>query len=124
MFRRAGTYLVQLLCLLTIVEAARGAEGSVCKTRLNGVDLWLDRETGSIVNLSSPATGVLLEATRERSGLLDVAYPVSEFTPLRLASRFSNMRAPMAVNRKVGWSPNADDSSLSRSSESRIPPAI
>ena len=40
------------------------------------MDLWLDRQTGSIEYLSSPATGVLLEGTRERSGLLDVAYPI------------------------------------------------
>jgi hypothetical protein len=69
--------------------AAQGANDSFYKVRLNGIDLWLDRQTGSIEYLSSPSTGVLLEGTGEQSGLLDVAYPTSEFTPLRLASRFS-----------------------------------
>ncbi|HXW15074.1 MAG TPA: hypothetical protein VEN79_11240 [Terriglobia bacterium] len=69
--------------------AAQGANDSFYKFRLNGIDLWLDRQTGSIEYLSSPSTGVLLEGTREQSGLLDVANPTSKFTPLRLASRFS-----------------------------------
>jgi hypothetical protein len=69
--------------------AAQGANDSFYKVRLNSLDLWLDRQTGSIEYLSSQSTGVLLEGTGEQSGLLDVAYPTSEFTPLRLASRFS-----------------------------------
>jgi hypothetical protein len=87
--RKTGSFLLELLCLTSFVAAARGAEESLYKTRLNGMDLWFDRQTGSLEYLSSPATGVLLEGTRERSGLLDVAYPIKEFTPLRLASRFS-----------------------------------
>jgi hypothetical protein len=51
--------------------------------------LWIDQRTGSIERLSSPATGVLLEAIPEQSGMLDLAYPTNEFAPLRLASRFS-----------------------------------
>ncbi len=89
MSRKTSKFLIDLLCITTFVAAARCGEQSLYKTSLNGMDLWFDRQTGSIEYLSSPATGVLLEGTQERSGLLDVAYPIKEFTPLRLASRFS-----------------------------------
>jgi hypothetical protein len=84
-----GRLVVCVLCSLSLLMAAQGANDSFYKVRLNGIDLWLDRQTGSIEYLSSPSTGVLLKGTGEQSGLLDVAYPTSEFTPLRLASRFS-----------------------------------
>jgi len=84
-----GRLALGLLCSLSLLVAAHGANANFYKIRLNGMDLWLDGQTGSIEYLSSPSTGVLLEATREKSGLLDVAFPTSEFTPLRLASRFS-----------------------------------
>jgi hypothetical protein len=84
-----GRLLFCILFSLSLLVAGQGAEDSFYKVRLNGMDLWLDRQTGSIEYLSSPSTSVLLEGTREHSGLLDVAYPTSEFTPLRLASRFS-----------------------------------
>lgn len=94
-----GRFAVRILCGLSLLVATQGplaqganAEGvkdSSYQIRMNGIDLSLDRQTGSIEYLSSPLTGMLLEGTREQSGLLDVAYPTSEFAPLRLATRFS-----------------------------------
>lgn len=71
-----------------LAHASWGQE-TVFKTRLNGVDLWFDQQTGALVRLSSPSTGVVLEAGSDKSGLIDLAYPIDEFSPLRLASRFS-----------------------------------
>ena len=39
--------------------------------------------------MSYPATGVMLQSTRDSAGIVDLAFPVKEFEPLRLASRFS-----------------------------------
>jgi hypothetical protein len=78
-----------LLWTGAFVVGAGAAEPGLYKARLNGVGLWIDQQTGSIERLSSSATGVLLDATPEQSGVLDLAYPTKEFTPLRLASRFS-----------------------------------
>jgi hypothetical protein len=89
MLTKSGRLIVCLLFSLSLLTAAQTASNSFDKLRLNGIDLWLDQQTGSIEYLSSPSTGVLLEGTREQSGLLDIAYPTSAFTPLRLASRFS-----------------------------------
>ncbi len=89
MSSRTARSLIQLFCAGAFVAGARAADLGVYKARLNGAEVWIDQETGSLERLSSTVAGVLLEATPERSGVLDLAYPTPEFTPLRLASRFS-----------------------------------
>ena len=59
---------------------------------LNGLEIGIDQDTGSIVRLGSSSTGELLKAEPESAGLLDLAYPIPEFVPMRLASRFSKAR--------------------------------
>ena len=59
------------------------------KANLNGLDLIFDSETGSLLQMSYPGPGKMLETSPERASLVDLAYPVKEFEPLRLASRFS-----------------------------------
>jgi len=60
--------------------------------RLNGLDITLDAQNGSLRQLANPEVGVILDASRDSAGLVDVAFPVREFVPLRLASRFSKAR--------------------------------
>jgi len=72
-----------------ILLMACTAEAEVFKTSLNGLELGIDKETGSLVYLSSSATGVMLEAPPQSAGLVDMAYPVESFAAMRLASRFS-----------------------------------
>jgi hypothetical protein len=62
----------------------------VVKTTINGLEFVLDKETGSILRLSHPGVGMILDATPDAASVLDLAYPVKEFEPLRLASRFSH----------------------------------
>ena len=57
------------------------------RAALNGLEIVLDSDTGAIRKLSCPGPGTLLDAERGEAGLVDVAYPVSEFEPLRLAPR-------------------------------------
>ncbi|HZT29871.1 MAG TPA: hypothetical protein VFA33_08315 [Bryobacteraceae bacterium] len=57
--------------------------------RLNGLEIALNGETGGIVWLAYPPAGEFLAAGTKDAGLLDVAYPVESFGPMRLATRFS-----------------------------------
>ncbi|MCB9784745.1 MAG: hypothetical protein H6751_17390 [Candidatus Omnitrophica bacterium] len=57
---------------------------------LNGLTLSLDSETGSLLQMEYPGVGKLLEAAPDRASLIDLAFPIPEFEPLRLASRFSH----------------------------------
>jgi len=59
------------------------------KAMLNGTTIILDAQTGSITSLSYPGPGTMLEAKSAKASLLDLAYPIDDFQPLRLASRFS-----------------------------------
>lgn len=63
--------------------------GPVIEATLNGLKITINKESGSIIELSYPGPGKILEAKPGTGGILDVAYPIPEFEPLRLASRFS-----------------------------------
>lgn len=56
---------------------------------LNGTTFEFDRRTGSLIALSHPGPGTLLQAEPAKASLVDVAYPIEKYGPLRLASRFS-----------------------------------
>ena len=60
--------------------------------QLNGVEIELDSKTGAIVRLAHPDVGTILDASDGGAGLIEAAYPLPEFEPLRLASRFSAAR--------------------------------
>ena len=62
---------------------------AVTRATLNGLEITLDSRTGAILGLDYPGPGSLLSADPEEAGLVDVAYPVEQFEPLRLAARHS-----------------------------------
>ena len=62
----------------------------VLRATLNGSEFTLDTRTGSILRMTAPAVGTVLETTADAASLVDLAYPVEQFEPLRLASRFSS----------------------------------
>lgn len=91
-YYRAGIVLRRLFPILiflisTSVSAQRSSE--TVKHTLNGLEITLDAQTGSILRMSYPATGDIISAHPDSAGLVDVAVPVSEFEPLRAASRYS-----------------------------------
>ena len=59
---------------------------------INQMRMGFDSRTGSLVHLSSLWTGEMLRTERKSAGLVDLAYPIKEFGPLRLASRFSRAK--------------------------------
>ncbi|MHB0959723.1 MAG: hypothetical protein ACYC6N_06380 [Pirellulaceae bacterium] len=60
---------------------------NIKKVTLNGLEITLDSRSGAILQLDYPGPGRLLEADAAEAGLVDVAYPIEEFEPLRLAAR-------------------------------------
>jgi hypothetical protein len=75
---------------------------------LNGLDIAIDAQSGSLRQISSPDAGVILNSASDSAGLVDVAYPVQDFLPLRLASRFS--KANIEIDKNSGgatiiWDP-------------------
>ena len=92
MVAKMAKCVVWLGCLLLLQAAARAQERGVYRARLNGLELGVDEENGGLVCLRYAATGAILAASGESSGLLEIAYPNEAFAPLRLASRFSHAR--------------------------------
>lgn len=62
---------------------------SVTAVTLNGLKITIDKQTGSILEFDYPGPGKMLEAKTDKAGIIDLAYPIPEFEPLRLASRYS-----------------------------------
>ncbi len=92
--KRAHARWVVLIALLLGSFPVHGKEPTARSTQrvtatLNGFEIVLDAHTGSILRLSSPGAGTMLDTTAGAAGIVDVAYPVEEFGPLRLASRYS-----------------------------------
>jgi len=97
-----------LIGLLTLFGFISGASAATSTINLNGLTLGLDEESGSILYLAYPEVGVILQASQQSAGLLDIAYPVDAFVPLRLASRFSKARIVRAGDAiTVTWDPLA-----------------
>src|SRR5437879_5375385 len=84
-------------CLMLFVTVCT-ANAAILKTRLNNLELGIDDRTGGIVFLSYPPTGVMIETSPESAGLIDLAYPIEAFAPMRLAARFSQARVVKEVN--------------------------
>lgn len=72
--------------------ALRGPAGSdflSSTVTLNGLELTLDPTNGGLLRMQYPGLGVMLETTAADAGLVDMPYPVEQFLPLRLATRYS-----------------------------------
>jgi hypothetical protein len=57
--------------------------------RFHGTQITLDSASGSILRLAHPGPGTWLDTVPNEASLVDLAYPIPQFEPLRLASRFS-----------------------------------
>ncbi len=75
--------------IFTFASLVAQQRPGVVKATLNGLDFVFDAQSGSILSMSYPATGTMLKTSRDSAGIVDLAFPVTEFEPLRLASRFS-----------------------------------
>ncbi len=84
---------------------AHGRPADAVEVDLNGLKVVLDEKSGSLLRLAYPGIGTMLEAAPGRGSLIDLAYPVPEFEPLRLAPRFSEGAAVRASDGgvEVAW---------------------
>lgn len=57
--------------------------------RLHDLKITLDSERGNILRLEHPGSGTVLETAANEASAVDLAYPIPQFEPLRLAPRFS-----------------------------------
>lgn len=81
-------WAIGLLATLVWTPVCLGETSEVAVT-LNGLEITLDGQTGALRRLASPGAGTFLECEAGEAGLIDVAYPIDSFEPLRLAARHS-----------------------------------
>ncbi len=81
--------LLSLTLFAASADAESGGQGDTLQVTLNGLAIRIDRSSGSIVGLTYPGPGTLLDTTADQAGIIDLAYPMKRFEPLRLASRYS-----------------------------------
>ena len=93
--------VIRLGLAISLGISTWASEPNVLKVTFNGLDISIDRETGSLLQLSSSSTGVILKTPPETAGLVDLAYPLESFTPMRLASRFSRAEVAQEKNQVV-----------------------
>ena len=104
MKRRINEVCLILTVMALMVAASCWAQAAVLNVQLNGLEVGIDEETGSIVRLSYPATGIILEAPAKAAGLVDLAYPTDSFPALRLATRFSQAHVEKQGNSvRISW---------------------
>jgi len=101
--------LVRIAVVLATVpvQAASAADPSPppVTVKLNGVEIALDASSGSILRMSRGDVGTVLDTTPDCASIVDLAYPIERFEPLRLASRFSQ-GAKIATSEGravIGW---------------------
>src|SRR5262245_8036284 len=81
----AGALLAVVLTLLP-----SNAQAAARKKVINGLEIGVDEKNGGIVSLRYPGVGGLLATETEAAGLLDLAFPLASYMPMRLATRFSH----------------------------------
>lgn len=83
------TIALALVVISTFQCLATAQENKTKEATLNGLHLILDANSGSILKMSYPGAGTIMDSKPDLAGMIDLAYPVKEFEVLRLASRFS-----------------------------------
>ena len=84
------------MCILISIFSlsARAADEStnprgLSEFSLNGLHFAIDNKSGSILRMSTADIGNVLDASPDQAGIVDLAFPIKKFQPLRLASRYS-----------------------------------
>lgn len=89
---RRQTFLLMLALGMPVAVRAEPLGNEVSASvsaRLHRLQVTLDSATGSILRLEHPGPGTVLEIPADQASMVDLACPIPQFEPLRLASRFS-----------------------------------
>jgi hypothetical protein len=85
-----------------LCQPSRNANPATVEATLHGLAITLDSNSGSILRLQYSGTGTtMLDSTPNRATILDLAIPIKEFEPLRLASRYSHGAQIQATRDRV-----------------------
>ncbi len=79
--------LIILVFNLCAAQSCKSDRSQVYPITINGLKIGLNQRTGNIIELSYGNIGSFLN--EKDGGLLDIAYPVTDFPPLRLSTRYS-----------------------------------
>ena len=82
-------FILILIIFTALFSKSVFAGGNNVKANLNGLEIEFEKYSGSIVSLSYNGVGHMLDTEVQEASVLDMAYPITKFEPLRLASRFS-----------------------------------
>jgi hypothetical protein len=77
------------MLLVALVSIGASSHAAARKVTFNRLEIGIDDKNGAIVSLSYPGVGEILATEPEAAGLLDVAFPLANYVPMRLATRFS-----------------------------------
>lgn len=80
----ALVFAVSLPMLCAVAQSSLAAS-----VVLNGLSIEIDDDTGTLRRLSHPDTGVILDASKERSSILTVSAPIPGFSASQLEPRLS-----------------------------------
>ncbi len=73
-----------------VLAVGHHAFAATVEAELNGLKIGIDPDTGGLVKLDYATVGTLLQASPPRAGMIDLAYPIERFEPLRLAAKYSH----------------------------------
>lgn len=91
------------LIITAICATVFGGSAAAMTTNatLNGLSIDIDSDSGSILAMSYPGVGTMLQASPGENSIIDLAYPVEKFEALRLASRYSSGASIAKTNKTV-----------------------
>jgi hypothetical protein len=72
-----------------LAALAMPASGETVLQNINGLQITIDSNTGCLLGMACFGPGAMLKSVVDRASIIDLAYPVKSFEPLRLAPRFS-----------------------------------
>ena len=82
-------WLFRFTGLVTLLFLLASGDLSARTKILNGLEITIDEKNGGIVSLKYPYVGEILATEPEAASLVDLAFPLASYVPMRLATRFS-----------------------------------
>ena len=77
--------ILRLFALLSLLLSFLASGHAVVRTiKLNGREIGIDEKNGGIVSLRYPGVGEILATEPDAAGLLDLAFPLASYVPMRL----------------------------------------
>jgi hypothetical protein len=98
-----GFFLQRVSCrhLIAGLLLAGSLHAANVEVTLNGLRIELDGETGGILSLEYPKVGRMLSTEAGTASLVDLAFPLGDYVPLRLGTRHAKAEFDVKPDRVV-----------------------